>query len=129
MSESAPTSPVRVDAWLWSVRMFKTRSAATEACRAGKIKIDGEPAKASLKISPGTQIQISRPGFVVILEVVHTYSKRVGPPVARKAYQDHSPEQIKPREVGLPVRERGTGRPTKRERRQLEALRGYIKDR
>ena len=68
-------------------------------------------------------------GFVVILEVVHTYSKRVGPPVARTAYQDHSPEQIKPREVGLPVRERGTGRPTKRERRQLEALRGYIKDR
>lgn len=129
MSESAPTSPVRVDAWLWSVRMFKTRSAATEACRAGKIKIDGDPVKASQKISPGTEIHISRPGFVVILEVVHTHSKRVGPPVARKAYQDHSPEQIKPREVGLPVRERGTGRPTKRERRQLEALRGYIKER
>lgn len=129
MSDSAPTSPARIDAWLWSVRMFKTRSAATEACRAGKIKIDGEAAKASLKIVPGTRVHISRPGFVVILEVVHTHSKRVGAPVAQKAYRDHSPEQIKPREVGLPIRERGAGRPTKRERRQLEALRGYIKDR
>lgn len=120
--------PVRVDAWLWAVRMFKTRSAATEACRAGKIKIDGDPVKPATKITPGTRVQISRPGYVVILEVVHTYAKRVGAPVARLAYKDHSPEQIKPREVGLPIRERGTGRPTKRERRQLELLRGYTKD-
>ncbi|WP_300344255.1 RNA-binding S4 domain-containing protein [Nesterenkonia sp.] len=124
-----PTSPVRADAWLWSVRMFKTRSAATEACRAGKIKIDGEPVKPATKVSPGTRIQISRPGYVVILEVVHTHAKRVGAPVAQKAYRDHSPEQIRPRDVGLPRRERGTGRPTKRERRQLELLRGYTKDR
>lgn len=124
-----PTAPVRVDAWLWSVRMFKTRSAATEACRAGKIKMDGEPLKAATKISPGALISISRPGFVVRLEVIHTHAKRVGAPVAQKAYADHSPPQIKPRDVGLPVRERGTGRPTKRERRQLEVLRGYLKDR
>ena len=128
MSEG-PTSPVRADAWLWSVRMFKTRSAATEACRAGKIKIDGDPLKPATKISPGARIQISRPGYVVILEVVHTHAKRVGAPVARLAYADHSPEQIKPRDVGLPRRERGTGRPSKRERRQLERLRGYTKDR
>lgn len=124
----APTAPVRLDAWLWSVRMFKTRSAATEACRAGKIKVDGEPMKPATKIVPGTKVHISRPGYVVILEVVHTYAKRVGAPVAQKAYRDHSPEQIKPRDVGLPLRERGTGRPTKRERRQLELLRGYTKD-
>ena len=129
VENSGPTAPVRVDAWLWSVRMFKTRSAATEACRAGKVNIDGEPVKASAKITPGTVIHVSRPGFVVILEVVHTHAKRVGPPVARQAYRDHSPEQIRPREVGLPVRERGTGRPTKRERRQLEKLRGYTKER
>ncbi|TLP79009.1 RNA-binding S4 domain-containing protein [Nesterenkonia sphaerica] len=122
------TSPVRVDAWLWSVRMFKTRSAATSACRAGKIKIAGDPVKPSTKISPGVRITISRPGFVVILEVLHTYAKRVGAPLAQKAYRDLSPEQIKPRDVGLPTRERGTGRPTKRERRQLEILRGYTKN-
>lgn len=128
MSEG-PTLPVRADAWLWSVRMFKTRSAATEACRAGKIKIGGDAVKPAAKISPGTRLQISRPGYVVILEVVHTHAKRVGAPVARKAYLDHSPEQIKPRDVGLPRREPGTGRPTKRERRQLEMLRGYTKNR
>lgn len=108
--------------------MFKTRSAATDACRAGKIKIDGEAVKASTKVSPGTRVQISRPGHVVLLDVVHTHSKRVGAPVAQKAYEDHSPPQLKPREVGLPRRERGTGRPTKKERRQLELLRGYEKD-
>lgn len=124
-----PTSPVRADVWLWSVRMFKTRSAATEACRAGKIKIAGEPVKPATKVSPGSRVQISRPGFVVILEIVHTHTKRVGAPVARQAYVDHSPEQIKPRDVGLPRRERGSGRPTKRERRQLERLRGYTKNR
>lgn len=128
MSEG-PTSPVRADAWLWAVRMFKTRSAATEACRAGKIKIDGDPVKPAAKIAPGTRIQISRPGYVVILEVVHTHAKRVGAPVARSAYRDHSPQQIRPRDVGLPRRERGSGRPTKRERRQLETLRGYTKNR
>ncbi|WP_022872200.1 RNA-binding S4 domain-containing protein [Nesterenkonia alba] len=123
-----PTAPVRVDAWLWSVRMFKTRSAATGACRAGKIKIDGDPVKPATKVSPGARIHISRPGHVVILEVVHTHAKRVGAPVARHAYRDHSPEQIKPRDVGLPRRERGAGRPTKKERRQLELLRGYLKE-
>ncbi|RJN32721.1 RNA-binding S4 domain-containing protein [Nesterenkonia natronophila] len=123
-----PRSPVRVDAWLWSVRMFKTRSAATSACRAGKIKIEGETIKPAGKIMPGTRVSISRPGHVVILEVVHTYAKRVGAPVAQRAYRDLSPQQIKPRDVGLPRRERGTGRPTKRERRQLELLRGYTKN-
>ncbi|TLP99695.1 RNA-binding S4 domain-containing protein [Nesterenkonia salmonea] len=124
----AALSPVRVDAWLWSVRMFKTRSAATDACRAGKVKIGGDPVKPSLKISPGTRVSISRPGHVVILEVVYTHAKRVGAPVAQMAYRDLSPEQIKPRDVGLPMRERGAGRPTKRERRQLEQLRGYTKN-
>lgn len=123
-----PVTPVRADSWLWSVRMFKTRSAATAACRAGKIKIDGDPIKPSSKIAPGTRITISRPGYVLIVEVVHTHAKRIGAPVAQKAYKDHSPQQIKPRDVGLPLRERGTGRPTKRERRQLELLRGYTKN-
>lgn len=128
MTETAaagPRAPVRIDAWLWSVRLFKTRSAATAACRAGHITIDGDPVKASLKIGPLTRVHIRRPGHELILEVIHTYAKRVGPPVAQKAYRDHSPERVRPRDIGLPVRERGSGRPTKRERRQLEELRGH----
>ena len=125
MPANAPTVPVRVDAWLWSVRIFKTRSAATTACRAGHVKIDGEPMKASAEISPGTVVRVRRPGHELVLEVVHTLSKRVGAPVAQKAYRDHSEERVRPRDVGLPVRARGAGRPTKRERRQLEQLRGH----
>ena len=123
MPEIAPTGPVRVDAWLWSVRIFKTRSDATTACRAGHVKVDGDPLKASVKISPGMLVRVRRPGHELVLEVVHTHAKRVGAPVARKAYRDHSEERIRPRDIGLPVRERGAGRPTKRERRQLDRLR------
>ncbi|HIX00197.1 MAG TPA: RNA-binding S4 domain-containing protein [Candidatus Nesterenkonia stercoripullorum] len=118
------TTPVRVDAWLWSVRLFKTRSAATTACRAGHVKIDGQPVKASVRVTPGTTIHLRRPGHELIIEVVRTLSSRVGAPAARQAYRDHSPERIRPRDVGLPVRPRGAGRPTKRERRQLDRLRG-----
>ncbi len=118
------THPVRVDSWLWSVRLFKTRSAATTACRAGHVTIDGQPVKASARVTPGTTITLRRPGHELILEVVRTLSARVGAPAARQAYRDHSPERIRPRDVGLPVRERGAGRPTKRERRQLDKLRG-----
>lgn len=128
MTETAPTgpsAPVRIDAWLWSVRLFKTRSAATSACRAGHITIAGDPVKASVRVRPGTRIHVRRPGHELILDIVHTHSKRVGAPVAQQAYRDHSPERIRPRDVGLPLRERGAGRPTKRERRQLEELRGY----
>lgn len=123
---SGPTTPVRIDAWLWSVRLFKTRSAATTACRAGHVTIEGNPAKASMRITPQTLVHVRRPGHELILEVVHTHSKRVGPPVAQKAYRDHSPERVRPRDIGLPVRERGSGRPTKRDRRRLEALRGQL---
>lgn len=122
-SSEGPIEPVRIDAWLWSVRQFKTRSSATQACRAGHITIDGDPVKASVKITPGTVIRIRRPGHEIVLEVVHTHSKRVGPPVARTAYRDHSPPRERPRDLGLPVRPRGAGRPTKKERRQLDALR------
>ncbi|GAA1138466.1 RNA-binding S4 domain-containing protein [Nesterenkonia lutea] len=128
MTETAPLGPraaVRIDAWLWSVRLFKTRSAATAACRAGHITVDGDPVKASMRVEPGARIHLRRPGHELILEIIHTHSKRVGAPVAQKAYRDHSPERIRPRDIGLPVRERGSGRPTKRERRQLEQLRGH----
>lgn len=118
-----PSAAVRVDAWLWSVRQFKTRSAATQACRAGHITIDGDPVKASTKIIPGTAVRIRRPGHEIILEVVRTYATRVGAPAARQAYRDHSPARERPRDLGLPVRPRGAGRPTKKERRQLDALR------
>ncbi len=114
---------VRVDAWLWAVRMYKTRSAATAGCRAGHVRLNGQPAKASQPVRPGDTVRLRQPGRERILEVTGLLSKRVGAPEAVRNYIDHSPEPI-PRELlAVPRRDRGAGRPTKRDRRQLDRLR------
>lgn len=120
-----PTAPtqVRLDAWLWGVRMYKTRSAATAACRAGHVRLNGQPTKASQAVRPGDTIRLRQPGRERILEVTGLLAKRVGAPEAVRHYIDHSPEPV-PRELmAVPRRDRGAGRPTKRERRQLDQLR------
>lgn len=114
--------PVRVDSWLWAIRIYKTRSAATTACRAGHVRIGGERAKAAQTVKPGDEVRVRMSGFDRILVVKQTLSKRVGAPVAVTAYEDRTP----PREPSamLAVRDRGAGRPTKRERREIDRLRG-----
>lgn len=115
----------RVDAWLWAVRQFKTRSAATAACRAGHVRVNGERAKAAQTVRPGDELRVRVDGFDRVLVVRGILVKRVGAAVAATAYEDRSPARP-PRELApaVPVRERGAGRPTKRERRDLERLRG-----
>ncbi|MGV4302935.1 RNA-binding S4 domain-containing protein [Trueperella pyogenes] len=114
---------VRIDQWLWAVRQTKTRSAATAACRAGHVRINDEPAKAAAKVKTGDVVRYRVQGWDRILKVEKLIAKRVGAPVAREAYTDLTPERAK---VYLPVmqRERGAGRPTKRERRELDRLFG-----
>lgn len=117
-------STVRIDAWLWAVRVYKTRSAATAAVRAGHVRLDGEPVKAATPVVVGNRVRVRQDGRERILEVTGLIAKRVGAPVAVKNYIDHSPPPV-PRELlAVPYRERGAGRPTKRDRRQLDALRG-----
>ncbi|MCV7693768.1 S4 domain-containing protein [Micrococcus luteus] len=117
-------SGVRIDAWLWAVRLYKTRSAATAAVRAGHVRIDGEPVKAATPVVVGNRVRVRQDGGERILEVTGLIAKRVGAPVARQQYVDHSPPPV-PRELlAVRYRERGAGRPTKRDRRQLDALRG-----
>ena len=116
---------VRVDSWLWSVRAFKTRSAATAACRSGHIKVNGERAKAAQAVKVGDEVRIRVSGFDRVLEVRETLVKRVGAAVAAEAYVDNSPPLPTPEETALlPRRDRGAGRPTKRERREIEKLLG-----
>jgi ribosome-associated heat shock protein Hsp15 len=113
----------RVDVWLWAVRIYKTRSAATVACRGGHVRVNGGAAKASTHVKVGDRVET----FVErkrILEVAVLIDKRVGAAVAAKCLVDHSPPvPIVKREPRVFVRERGTGRPTKRERRELDRLR------
>ena len=116
---------VRVDSWLWSVRVFKTRSAATAACRAGHVRVNGERAKAAQPVKVGDEVRVRVSGFDRILEVRETLVKRVGAAVAAEAFVDNSPPLPTPEETALlPRRDRGAGRPTKRERRDIEKLLG-----
>jgi ribosome-associated heat shock protein Hsp15 len=121
----ADQDAVRVDAWLWAVRVFKTRSAATAGCRAGHVRVNGERAKAAQSVRPGDEVRVRSSGFDRILIVRRTIVKRVSAEIARTAAEDRTPPPP-PREsvASAPVRDRGAGRPTKRERRDLERLRG-----
>lgn len=114
---------VRVDSWLWAVRVYKTRSAATTACRAGHVRVNSDRAKAALKVGPGDEVRVRQHGFDRILTVRRTLVKRVGAAVAAEAYEDLTPEREPVAKIA--VRDRGAGRPTKRERREIERLRGY----
>ncbi|MBF9070452.1 RNA-binding S4 domain-containing protein [Streptacidiphilus fuscans] len=119
------SAPVRVDAWIWSVRLAKTRSAAGAACRAGHVRVNGERAKPAQLVKPGDEVRLRQEGRERIVVVTRTISKRVGAPVAAECLIDKSPPPP-PREVlaAVPVRDRGAGRPTKRDRREMNKLRG-----
>ncbi|GAA1924979.1 RNA-binding S4 domain-containing protein [Arthrobacter gandavensis] len=116
--------PVRIDAWLWAIRAYKTRSAATAACRAGHVKLNGNAAKAAAPVQPGDTVRVRQPGFERILEVRGLIAKRVGAEAASHFFTDHTPQRPAAPALGIPQRDRGTGRPTKKDRRELERLRG-----
>lgn len=119
---------MRVDVWLWVVRFFKSRSQATTACRAGKVRVNGAVVKASSLVKVGDKVSWRDTLRTREVEVVELLPRRVGAPEAVKAYVDYSePLPSKEERGALPMRERGTGRPEKKERRDLDQLRGYQK--
>ena len=112
-----------MDLWLWAVRIYKTRSAATAACRGGHVRVNRAAAKASTPVKVGDRVE-AHAERERILEVAKIIDKRVGAPVAATCLVDHSPPA--PAVKRLPrvaVREPGSGRPTKRERREIDRLR------
>lgn len=125
-AEPWASGPVRIDSWLWAVRAFKTRSAATTACRAGHIRLNGDRVKAAQTVKVGDEVRIRVSGFDRILVVRHTLVKRVGAPIAAIAAEDRTPARDPM--AALAVRDRGAGRPTKRERRDIDKLRGREHD-
>lgn len=116
------TSSVRVDSWLWAVRVYKTRSAATTACRAGHVRVGGERAKAAQPVRIGDELRVRIAGFDRVLFVRQLLTKRVSAPLAAAAAEDRTPAREPVALVA--VRDRGAGRPTKRERRDIDRLRG-----
>ncbi|MGC4933976.1 DUF3558 family protein [Gordonia sp. DT30] len=115
----------RVDSWIWAVRLTKTRSAAGAACRGGHVRVNDTSAKPAQQVAVGDRVQVRLAGHERVVEVTKVISKRVSAPAAAECYIDHSPPPP-PRELvaGVPRRDRGAGRPTKRERRDLEKFRG-----
>lgn len=111
----------RVDRWIWAVRLFKTRSAAKDACTGGHVRINGSPAKAAGKVQVGDRILVRLGQRDRDFEVSRVIDKRVGAAVAAACFVDHSPPEPE-REVIAPIfeRERGAGRPTKRDRRVMD---------
>jgi ribosome-associated heat shock protein Hsp15 len=112
----------RVDQWLWAIRLYKTRSAATEACRGGHVRINGSPVKPAAKVRPGDRVTAHVHGRDHLFEVVTAIQKRVGAPQAAECAIDRTPPAAT-REPPVFVRERGSGRPTKQDRRKLDQLR------
>ena len=120
------SSGVRVDAWLCAVRIYRSRTLATAAVRAGHVRVNGDKAKAATTVGPGSTVVVRVGGRDRVLEVIQPLAKRVGADLAAAAYADHTPKEL-PKDVGAPQfagREPGAGRPTKRERRQIDKLRG-----
>jgi ribosome-associated heat shock protein Hsp15 len=127
-SSTGSVQSARVDQWLWSVRMTRTRSDAAAACRGGHVRVNGTSAKPATPVKVGDRVEAFVHGRERILEVARVIVKRVGAAVAVECYVDHSPPPPE-REVDVPVfeRDRGAGRPTKRDKRQLDRLRGRSK--
>jgi ribosome-associated heat shock protein Hsp15 len=120
----ADEGTVRVDVWIWSVRLMKTRSMATAACRAGHVRVNDQRVKPASAVRPGDEVRLRHDGRERVVIVRRVVGKRVGAAVAQECLTDNSPPPP-PRELLMPVarRERGAGRPTKRDRRELERLR------
>ena len=133
MTGSAARDTVRVDKWLWAVRVFKTRTASNDACASGKVRVNNVQAKAATQLRPGDRVQVRVHGDTRQLEVVELLEKRVGSLIAAEAFIDHSPPPVTTSPTADPTfpftagdtsrRERGAGRPTKRDRRDIDRLR------
>lgn len=116
---------LRIDKWLWTMRLFKTRTIATEECKKGRIVVGGTAVKPSFVVTVGMEIQVKRPPIVYTYRIIELTQNRVSAKEVTRYMIDMTPqselkllEDIKLATSG--VRERGTGRPTKKERREID---------
>jgi ribosome-associated heat shock protein Hsp15 len=118
---------VRVDKWLWAVRVYKTRTKASAACDDGRVLVNDVAAKPATRVDVGDVVTARRGDRTLIHVVVEPIEKRVSAPRAAECIDDRSPPPVpldRPGEAVFARRERGAGRPSKRDRREIERLRG-----
>jgi ribosome-associated heat shock protein Hsp15 len=120
------TSGVRIDKWLWAVRIFKTRSMATEACKKGRVSVDGVSVKPSRDIKLGDKVFVRKPPVIYSYRVTGIIDNRVSAPLAVQNYEELTPEEellkLEVNSTRFVKRDRGAGRPTKKERRTIDKL-------
>lgn len=119
----------RIDKWLWAARIFKTRSIAADACKNGRVTINGANAKPSRTVKTGETVSVRKPPVTYSFKVLKAIEQRVGAKLVPEIYENvTTPDQYELLEMnrisGFIDRARGTGRPTKKERRSLDAFIG-----
>jgi ribosome-associated heat shock protein Hsp15 len=128
---------IRIDQWLWAARLFKTRSLANQACRGGRVQIAGSAVKPSRPLAGGETVQVKAPPIVRQYQVKGLAAKRVSAALARELVEEITPaadlEKLAlarrdPLGLIFAARDRGSGRPTKKERRSLERLTSPVPD-
>lgn len=127
MSNQEEPSKIRIDRWLWVTRLYKTRSLATEACKKGVVKVDKQPVKPSKEVKVGDQISIKMGPLIKEVRVEALAQRRLSAPLASKLLRDLTPpevyEKAKAEKLLIPLKAKGlkgTGRPTKKQRRALD---------
>lgn len=123
---------MRIDKWLWAVRIFKSRTLAADACKSGKIRNQKGLAKPSSMVTPGEIIDVKKNGFDLKFKILSLLKSRVGAPVAVTCYQDLTPTEELNKykdwfvgKSGVEYREKGLGRPTKKERREIDDFKDH----
>jgi ribosome-associated heat shock protein Hsp15 len=129
-TNNAEEASARIDRWLWAVRVFKTRALAADACRNGQVTVAGSEAKPSRLVRPGFEVYVKRPLIQLRLRVIEPIEKRVGAKLVAEFVEDLTSEEAKlaaeaaaaERRANAVRLEPGMGRPSKRQRRSIEAF-------
>ena len=124
---------VRIDKYLWSIRVFKTRSEVTDACKGGKVRVNGADTKPSKNVKVGDVIVVRKGAVTYTFKVLQLVDRRQGAALVPSYAENLTPEEElaklrAPVETFFLKRDRGTGRPTKKDRRQMDDLWDYLSD-
>ena len=127
INQKVVSDKVRIDKWLWAVRIFKSRTLASNVCKTGKVRVKDRVVKASYQVSIGETLTVRKNGFILTFLVKDIIKKRVSATLAAPCYEDLTSDEEKNKfkdwyvgKAASEKRERGTGRPTKRDRRNIE---------
>ncbi len=126
------SDPIRIDKWLWAARIYKTRTQAADACKKGRVKIDDQVVKASRELKEGELVSIKLDQLTKTVKVIGLIKNRVSAKMLDDVYEDCTPNEEYERlqmlrEFNYERRDRGIGRPTKKERRLIDILKPKIK--